>query len=67
MLYPKYNTPLVQPIFKENIFLLNRRYVIIKTLLTPQSQAKPLFMTFKININNVFIHLYKNILRGVIS
>ena len=32
----------------------------IKILLTPQSQAKPLPMTFRINIHNVFIYLYKS-------
>ena len=33
--------------------------VIIKALQAPQSQAKQLSMTFKINIHNVFIYLYK--------
>ena len=54
MLYTKYNTLLVQPIFDENNY-----FKIIKTLLRPQLQAKPLFMTFEIYIHNVFIHLYK--------
>ena len=57
MLYTKYSTLLVQPILGK-IFLA-KSYVIIKTLLTLQSTAKPLSMTFKSNKHNVIIYLYK--------
>ena len=59
MIYTKYNTLSSTKHFHRIKFLQNRRFVIIKTLQTRQSQAKPLSMIFRINIKNVFFHLYK--------
>ena len=45
---------------------MNRWYVIIKTLQTTQSQARPLSMTFKINIHNVFYLFIYTVLKKVL-